>query len=308
MLLNRLKTYALTLLFPHAAIAVLLVPVSLIFLVCSVLFLGAKTPVTILSYVVAAYTLTVWCCRIPRIVRLLKDFQKGNKYALLWRSDAHLRVLVSLYGSLTMNLAYALMQLGLGIYHASFWFSSLACYYFLLALMRFFLLRHTRLHEAGVLMRDELRRYRACGWILLSMNLVLSLMVFFMIYWGRTFHHHEITAIAMAAYTFASFTVAIVNIVRYRKYESPVYSASKAISLASAAVSMLTLETTLMTAFGAEGEKAMTPQQQKIMLGATGAVISLLIISMAIGMIVTANRKLKKIEEETSIYYGKATE
>ena len=75
------------------------------------------------------------------------------------------------------------------------------------------------------------------------------MIVFFMLYWNRTFSHHMITAIAMAAYTFTAFTVAIVNVIKYRKYNSPVFLASKVISFASACVSMLTLTSTLLTTF-----------------------------------------------------------
>ena len=39
----------------------------------------------------------------------------------------------------------------------------------------------------------------------------------FMVYWNRNFNHHEITKVAMAAYTFTSFAFSIVNIIKYRK-------------------------------------------------------------------------------------------
>ena len=103
-----------------------------------------------------------------------------------------------------------------------------------------------------------------------------------------------ITAIAMAAYTFTAFTVAIVNVVKYKKYNSPVFSASKAISLAAALVSMLTLESTMLTAFGNETMDAAT---QKIMLGVTGGVVLICIIIMAIHMITRASRQLKELED-----------
>jgi len=143
-------------------------------------------------------------------------------------------------------------------------------------------------------MREELVRYRLCGWIFLAMNLTLSLMVFFMVYWNRTFEHHEITTIALAAYTFTAFTVAIINMVKYRKYNSPVYSASKAISLASACVSMLTLEATMLTTFN---DGSMNILTQKIMLGCTGGVISIFIITMAVYMIVQSNKKLNELKQ-----------
>lgn len=107
--------------------------------------------------------------------------------------------------------------------------------------------------------------------------------------------HHEITAITMAAYTFAAFTVAIVNIVKYRKYNSPIYSASKAIGLAAASVSVLTLESTMLTAFG---DATMTETVKKLFLGLTGAAIVVFIIVMAVYMIVTSTRKLKQLDLE----------
>ena len=104
-----------------------------------------------------------------------------------------------------------------------------------------------------------------------------------------------ITAIAMAAYTFTALTTAIVNVIKYRKYQSPVISASKAISFAAALVSMLTLESTMLTTFG---EGTMTELERNLMLGATGGVISLLIVLMAIYMIAVGTKKLKQLKTE----------
>ena len=144
-------------------------------------------------------------------------------------------------------------------------------------------------------MREELLKYRACGAVFLLMNLALTLIVFFMVYWNRTFEHHMITAIAMAAYTFTTMTTAIINFFKYRKYNSPVFSAAKAVSLAAALVSMLTLESTMLTTFS---DETMTAVEQKWMLGATGGAISVLIIATAIYMIVVGTKKLKLLESE----------
>lgn len=229
------------LLFPPIAIMIVLLPVAAVLLVYSMIFIGTESVISMISYVLAAYTLTVWCMKIPRLIRFFKTFREENEYTRRWLDDTRLRINVSLYGSLIWNTAYAVFQLGLGFWHHSFWFFSLAGYYISLAVMRFFLVRHTSKHMPGEKMREEFIKYRACGIVFLVMNTALSLMIFFMVYWNKTFHHHEITTIAMAAYTFTSLALAIVNTVKYRKYNSPVYSASKAISLAAACVSMLTL-------------------------------------------------------------------
>ena len=284
------KRLGKALLFPHMAIMIILVPIATVFLVCSMVFLGRESVAAIISYVLSAYTLTVWCFKIPYLIKFFKTFKNENKYARIWQDDTRLRVNVSLYGTLIYNTAYALLQLGMGFWHHTFWFYSLAGYYISLAVMRFFLVRHTRRHKPGEKMLEELIRYRACGIVFLVMNLTLALMIFFMVYWNRTFHHHEITTIALAAYTFTSLTLAIINSVKYRKYNSPVYSASKAISLASACVSMLTLESTMLTTFG-NGTMSLTGR--RILLGISGSVISVFIIAMAVYMIVQANKKIK---------------
>lgn len=204
--------------------------------------------------------------------------------------DIRLRMNISLYGALAWNTAYALLNLGMGLWHRSFWFCSLAAYYVFLAVMRFFLVRYTSKNKPGEHMYDELRKYRSCGIVMLTMNLTLALIIFFMVYWNRTFKYHEIITITLATYTFTSFTLAIVNITKYRKYNSPVYSAAKAISLASACVSMLTLETTMLTTFG---ESTMSLTVRRIFLGISGGVIAVFIILMAIYMVVNGTKKIR---------------
>lgn len=279
--------------FPHIAIMLMLIPVAAALLVYSFVFIGTESIAAYISYVFAFYTLTIWCLKMPKLIRSLKAFKDGNKYARLWQNDARLRVNVSLYGSLLLNTAYAAFQLGLGFCHASLWYFSMAGYYISLAIMRFFLVRHTSRHKPGERMQQELIKYRNCGIIFFVMNLALSVMIFFMVYWNKSFRHHEITTIAMAAYTFTSFTLAIINVVKYRKYNSPVFSASKAINLAAACVSMLTLESTMLTTFD---DGTMGLSGRRIMLGVSGGAISLFIVAMAVWMIVQGNKKLKLLE------------
>ena len=289
------KKLGKALLFPHVVIMIVLVPIATVLLVGSMVFVGTESVIAIISYVLAAYTLTVWCFKIPYLIHFLKTFKDENKYARKWQDDTRLRVNASLYGSLAWNALYGIFQLWLGFYHHTFWFYSLGAYYICLGVMRFFLLLHTRKYAPGEKMQAELVKYRACGIVFLLMNLALALIVFFMVYWNRTFEHHMITAIAMAAYTFTAFTVAIVNVVRYKKYNSPVFSASKAISFAAACVSMLTLTSTLLTTFS-DGSMGMV--EQKLMLGSVGFAVSGVVVAMAIRMIVKGTKKLKESKAE----------
>ncbi|MBQ2255336.1 MAG: hypothetical protein II330_00580 [Clostridia bacterium] len=285
------KKLGKALLFPHMAVMILLVPIATVLLVWSMMFLGTQSPISIASYVIAAYTLTVWCFKLPYLIRLFKTFKEENKLAKRWQEDARLRMNVSLYGTFAYNALYGVFQIWLGLRHGTFWFLSLGAYYICLAVMRLVLLLHTGRYAPGERMRTELKKYRATGWVFLIMNLALALMVFFMVYWNRTFEHHMITAIAMAAYTFLSFTLAILNVIKYKKYQSPVFSAAKAISFASACVSMLTLTSTMLTTFH---DGSMDALAQKLMLGCVGTAVVAIVTYIAIYMIVHSTKKLKE--------------
>lgn len=291
------KKLGKALLFPHVAVMIVLLPVAAVLLVVSMALIGTESVIAYISYVLAAYTLTVWCCKIPYLIRFFKTVKNENRYARMWLEDTRLRVNISLFGSLAWNTLYGLFQIWLGVVHRTFWFGSLGVYYICLAVMRYFLVSHTRRYAPGERMRSELIKYRACGWIFLVMNLALSLIVFFMLYWDRTFAHHMITAIAMAAYTFTTFTVAIVSMVRYKRYNSPVFSAAKAISFAAACVSMLTLTSTMLTTFG---DGTMETLTRKMILGSVGVAVILVVVGMAVGMIARGTRRLKISEQEVT--------
>lgn len=284
-----------TLLFPPAAIWLLLLPTAAVALIWAMLRLAESDPVRIGSYVLAFYTLVVWCARIPALLRAVHAVKNGNQYVRRWLGDPRLRINVTLMGSVLWNGAYGGLQLGLGLRYRSAWSFSLAAYYGLLTAMRAFLAGHSLCHAPGERMARELRCYRACGWVFLVMNLALSGMMLHMVRESRAVRHHEIVTIALAAYTFTSLTMAIVNVARYRRYNSPVFSASKAISLASACVSVLTLEDTMLVTFG---RAQMAEQTRQRLLGISGGGISMLIVAMAVYMIVRSSRKIQQMENE----------
>lgn len=284
-----------TIFFPHIAVLLLLLPAATALLIYAMVLIGTHSPLAYVSYALSAYTLVIWCIRIPSIVVFIQGMKEENKYVRRWLTDTHLRVTVSLYGSLLWNTAYAAFQLLLGITNHSAWFYSLAGYYICLAVMRFFLLRYTRRYMPGERAKEELRRFRACGVVFLIMNLALSGMIFFMVFFDRTVRHHEITTIATAAYTFITLALAIRNVIKYSKYGSPVYTAAKVISFAAACVSMLTLESSMLSTFQSG---TMTVVQRRALLGFTGGIVSTLIIGMAVYMISQGTKKLKQLKKE----------
>lgn len=292
--MNKLKKIITKLLFPHYIIILLLIPLSIVMLVYSMVKLASNDLLSIISYIISAYTLAVTVLRIKDFINFIKIIKTDNRIIRKFTEDIHLRLNIILYGSLIWNCIYALFQFVLGITNKSFWFISMSIYYLLLGLMRLFIVKHTKLYKPREQYSKEVKKYLLCGWILLIMNVFVAIIVFFMVHWNRTFYHHEITTITIAAYTFATFTMAIINYVKYRKFHSPIYSATRLINIVAASVSIITLESTMLTSFG----KDITPQFRQLMLALTGGAISIFVIVIAIIMIVNGYRQLKIKKEE----------
>ena len=279
---EKIKRFLSALLFPPLWVLIPLVTVAAAALILCPLSFGTEAVPTYISYALAFYALTVSSVRTPRFVRLVREWKAKSPLYCRWSEDAGLRVRVSLYFSLGFGAVYGVFQVCLGIYHNTLWYLSFGVYYLVLSLARWGLLFYMKRYAVGEDKAREYRKYRATGVLLLVMNLALGVIVFYISFLGRSFEHHMITVIAMAAYTFLSFTIAIINTKRIKKYDSPVLSASKAIGLVCAAVSMLTLEATMLTAFG-EGKD---PLFDRLMLGITGAAVTVFTLVLAVYMIV----------------------
>lgn len=270
-------------LFPPGAVVAVLVPVAAVLLVFVLTQHSPAPALAYASYLLSAYALALICARIPAFQRWLLSLPQLQRY----RADARLRVAVSLHVSLTLNVPYAAMQFWLGLRQGAAWFYVLAGYYTLLAVMRHLLLRYIRMHKTGRDHAAEFRLYRLCGTLLLMMTFVLVVVVYYTVWQDRGLRHHPIATIAMAAYTFFTLTLAIVNDVRYRR-ESPVLSAARTIRMAAALVSVLSLTAAMLATFG--GGAAF----RRWLLAAAGSTICAIVLTTAIGMIARANAALRR--------------
>ena len=275
-------------LYPPVWLAVLLVPVSAAAL--AVTFVSGKTESVsaVIGYVLSAYTLAVICVWIPEIVRVCIRFKNRNRYLIRYRGDVSLRIRISLYTSLTVNLLYAVLQLINGMENHSVWYYTLAGYYALLAVLRFFLLKDIRKNRRS--REEEYRRYRFCGIFLLMIHVLLTVITVYIVYQNRGFSHGEIVTIAMAAYTFYSVTMAVVNVLKYRKHETPTVLAAKSVSFSAALISLLSLETAMLSAFGS----AESPLLRRIITAVTGFVVCTIVLASAVYMIIRGTRELRK--------------
>lgn len=138
---------------------------------------------------------------------------------------------------------------------------------------------------------EEFYRYRACGIVLLFINQALAGIVIFMVHQNRGFEYSGILIYANAMYAFYAFTMAVINIVKFRKLQSPVLSAAKVINFVTAMVSMLSLTTAMLARYSAD-----KPHFRAVMTASVGGSVCTLTILIAIFMILKANKNLIKKE------------
>lgn len=254
---------------------------------------------TVLAYViyaVAFYNLcidTLFCIMVlPKQYSALRA--KLNAHPLLHRymTDPAFKTRVSLFLSLGVNLFYVGVNILSWALYRSMWFIVLAVYYVILSLMRFLLVRYVHNHKLGEHRLGELKRAQLCSAILLLLNLVLTGAVMMILYQNKGFDYHGIFIYVMALYTFYITTHAIINLIKYRKYHSPVMTTAKIISLSAALVSMLALETAMFSQFGGD----MAAESQRLMIALTGAGVSIVVIALSSSMIVKTAKEIKEIE------------
>ena len=281
----------------------ILIAVPSFVLVTFMLAKGYEGALAYLSYVMSAYALVITCTSIPRMACLMKSVRTGiGKHPLMeklsdtslgsrFMKDVRFRTEISLYMGFVINLLYIVMKMASGIYYRSLWFISVAVYYILLAVMRFLLFRRGKVRTAVNQLEAELKRYRMCGIILLLMNQALTGIVVFMVHQNKSYDYPGVLIYAMAAYSFYCVIIASVNVIKFRRHGSPVLSAAKVINLVSAMVSILSLETALVTRFGDKDDFSF----RQVMTGATGGGVCIFVLGIAVYMIVKSSLQLKNI-------------
>ena len=291
--MNRGRKMLRKLLFPHPALVVLIAVAAAAALTWTFLDGAEGSPGVYGAYTLSAYGLTLVCVRVPALVRGIRQLVREEPRIRRCIDDAGLWTRLTLIPSVAANGGYALLQLGLGILNRSVWYYALSAYYGLLLLMRCTLLLKMGRSGLGQNLRGEYRLFFGCGGVLAAMNAALAVIVSYMVRQNRGFTHHPITTIAMAAYTFYTLTMAVINVVRCRRYNSPVLSASKAVGLAAALVSMLSLETAMLNAFGSGDDGDF----RRVMLGTTGGTVCLAVLAMGLYMMARAAKELRRMKK-----------
>lgn len=213
--------------------------------------------------------------------------------------DKNFRVRLSLYAGTCINLASSIFHLLACLFYSSIWFGAVAVYYIILTIIRFLLIRSVRFVSIMEIKDDkyihEIRRYRDTGILLFGLNLAMISVIVQIIWQNKGYHYPGLVIYASAVYAFYSLTLAIINMVKYRKMDEPVFSAAKMLSFSAALMSILTLQTAMISRFGEDDSF------RQIMNVTTGTIVSALVFLMAAYMIVRANQAWSRLLEKRRI-------
>ena len=255
-----------------------------------VLLKGKNSMPAYMIYCMSAYCLTIWVLPLPRLFRKAKGNMihrlTGTVFGGKYIGDLAFRGSVSIYQGMMVNFLYVVFRIFVGIRYASVWFLTIAIYYLLLGIMRLSLILSYRNRN----MKSELRCYCRTAWLLFLLNIPMGGMIVLMVLTDSGYSYPGYVIYLSALYTFYTIILAMVNLVKFRKLGSPILSAAKVLNFVAALMSLLGLQTAMISQFSTEGEDF-----RRRMNAITGGGVWFSVILIAVYMLLRS-RKMKEVK------------
>lgn len=212
----------------------------------------------------------------------------ASKIVGRYLTDLAFRGTVSVYQGMIINFCYVVFRIIAGVRYASVWFLSMAAYYLVLGGLRTYLIVAYRRRSPAL----EFQCYRRTAWLLFLLNVPMGGMIVLMVRTNSGFFYPGYIIYLSALYTFYTTTTSLTNLIKYRKLGSPILSAAKVLNLVSAMMSILGLQTAMISRFSEHGE-----DYRRMMNTITGGFVYAMVIFIAVSMLLRSRRKrVKELE------------
>ena len=244
-----------------------------------------------------AYSVYLIIPLFPKMKASITAWMENHEFTYLLLRNFGFRTVIFAIGSFAMSLLFSGFNAYMGIANRSIWYGALAAFYIALAFIRGGVLTYhsKKIGKQKNTQNDEYVKakvYRNSGIITLILNIALSAAIAQMIFSDAHFTYIGWTVFAYAAYAFYKITMSIISFIRAHKQTDLTVRAIRNINLVDALVSILALQTALLTMFSEEGVNI------SLMNTLTGIAVSVISISIGIYMIVSANKKMKELQKE----------
>lgn len=296
--MNKWKELFRKLVFPNPFVGFFLVNIAAFLLIYVFMEHKETEPAAYAAYMLSSYALVIICVRIPHWIKSVNTILHKNKYIHMYLTQKELRIWVSAYMGLILNLLFAVFKIVIGIIYDSAWLFAMAGYHTLSSFMVFILLYRERKGKDASEYTKKIRglhSYELCGWLMVVMNTAISVIVFMVVFGRQTIVYPGFTIYVIAGFSFYCLIMGVINLIKYRHRNNPVFSAIKIISMAKALVSIFTLQAAMLTQFGSETEVYNT-----IMNFATGSAVCATIMALAVFMLLGVRKDYREVK-----VYGK---
>lgn len=221
--------------------------------------------------------------KIPIYEKLCRVF--GNKRQ---------QIMIFTMVSLVINLSYSMYNALLGIMQKSVWFITMGIYYAILSIMRIIAVRGEYKQDKKAQMPKEISIMRTTGIMLFLLTFTLTGSICLSLRYDLAKSYGTITMITIATYTFSKIVIAVINLGKAKKQDSPLIITIRNISISDALVSMLSMQMSMFATFGKE-----EAGKSHIMNVITGAVVCFCIVLIGLSMVHNSKKMNKYISEET---------
>ncbi len=253
-----------------------------------------------LVFGLSAYSLMVWCLALPRLRKWLET--AAERSALVRRLAASpwggaflrspaFRGKVGLYRGMCSSLLYGVFRGVTGIWYGSVWFLAMAVYYLALGLLRAYLGFCCRKAGAAPSAAYAYACCRNAAWMLLLLDIPMGGMILLMVRTDSGFVYPGYVIYLSAMYTFWIFGLPVKNLLGRRRLGSSILSAAAALNFAAAALSVLGLQTAMISRFSTQGEHF-----RRLMNSITGGCVYVTVIAAAY-MLFRSAKAMKKAKE-----------
>lgn len=242
-----------------------------------------------------AYSVYLVIPLFPKMKHAIITWMEKYDFTYLLLRNFGFRTVVFSIGSFIMSLLFSAFNAYMGIANRSIWYGALAAFYISLAFLRggVLLYHKNKISKKAQRQKDEYQKakvYRNSGIVTLILNIALSAAIAQMIFSDAHFTYTGWTVFAYAAYAFYKITMSIISFIRAHKQTDLTVRAIRNINFVDALVSILALQTALLTMFN-DGTMNIS-----LMNTLTGIVVSFSSVAMGIYMIVSANKTIKEIQ------------
>lgn len=232
------------------------------------------------------------------MIERLKALIHKNKTADLLVFNYDFSTIVFSALSFVGGIGLAVFNIAIYAITESLWCGAMAFYHILLVILRgYVLFAHYKAKKKAIKSAEEqtlleIKRYRFCGIVFISLTLCLVAMIAHIVRGDKVFDYDMYVTYTVAGFTLFQIVVAIVNYIKVQRNDSYTVRSLRCINLTTALVSFISLQAIALDTFS---------KNVDVPLGnvVTGFVICGLIVASGVYMIVHSTIKIKTYSKIT---------